>query len=96
MNEPEYEPQPPRFNIASITVSVITIVLYVVIYFQGAGQGPSILGNLIALFVVAGVGLTIAFILAMTAMMRGEDPMLVTLLALGVPPLWVVFLILHR
>lgn len=96
MSGSEQNPRTTRYNLGSITASVLTIVAYAVIYSHASGRGPSILGDVVALFIVAGVGLTLAFILAMAAMIRGEEPFLVTLIAFGVPPAFVAFLIFNR
>lgn len=96
MSRSEQNPRTTRYNLASITASVFTVVAYAVIYSHASGRGPSILGDVVALFIVTGIGLALAFILAMAAMMRGEEPIWITLVAFGVPPAFVAFLIFNR
>jgi hypothetical protein len=86
--------QPARYNFVSIMLSTLTIVSLVAIYFHGLGGGASVGGHFVAFIIVAGVGLTAAFIFAFAAMVRGEQPLALTLAAFGLPAAFVAILIL--
>ena len=74
-------------NVTSLAVSVITAVVSAAIVVQGRGSGMEGLSSVFALIIVAAIGFSVAFILALVAMLRGEQPFIVTLTAFAIPPI---------
>jgi hypothetical protein len=96
MRPSDHNSRNTRYSLISMGVTVITVTILAVFYFVRSGVGPAVASDLITLLVCGGLGLASAFVIALAAMIRGEEPVLLTLLALALPPAVVAFLILRR
>ena len=99
---PEADKQPTTQNVGasrnlvSLVISGITIVSAGASEASAAGAGMEALGSLFHEIILGGLGLLVAFLFACSAMARGEQPLVLTLLAFSIPPLAILFVILRQ
>jgi hypothetical protein len=69
----EHNSRNTRYCLVSMAVTVITVTILAIFYFVRSGVGPATANDLITLLVCGGLGLTSAFVIALVAMIRGEE-----------------------
>ena len=93
--KPEIRKAESSRNIVSLAFSIFTIIICTVIGISGSGTGMT--NALHAVFleiIIGGLGLSLAFAFGCFALVRGEQPMLLSLVAFAMPPLIILFLVL--
>ena len=76
-----------RRNVISIVISIMTLVISIAAMVSSHGLGMEGLRTTFSLIIYGGIALTVAFVFALTAMMHGEEPLILTLMAFALPPL---------
>jgi polysaccharide pyruvyl transferase WcaK-like protein len=74
-------------NAISILISILTALIGAAVFISGRGAGMEALSSLFHLIIFGSFALVVAFIFAASAMLRGEEPVGLTLLAFSLPPL---------
>ena len=70
----------------SLIISGVTSLIGVAVIVGGRGAGMEALSSLLPLIFFGGGGLVVAFLLGLVAMFRGEQPYILTALAIAIPP----------
>lgn len=83
-------------NIISMAISALTLVMSLAAMVSTRGAGMEGLRTTFSLIIYASVALAIAFAFACSAMIRGEEPILLTLVAFALPPLLIFIALLYR
>ena len=74
-----------KLNVISIIISAVTSLIGAAVIISGRGAGMEALASLLPLIVFGGGGLVVAFFLGVAAMFRGEQPYILTILAIAIP-----------
>jgi hypothetical protein len=84
-------------NVVSVAISLITLLIGAATMLSSRGSGMERgLSSAFFLIIYGSISLTLAFAFALAAMMRGEEPILLTLIAFVVPPLLGVIAIIRH
>jgi hypothetical protein len=75
-----------KFSVLSLSISGITSLIGAAVIISGRGAGMEALASLLPLIVFGGGGLVVAFFLGVAAIFRGEQPYILTILAIAIPP----------
>ena len=74
-------------NLVSVAISVVTLLVGAAMLSSRGGGMEQGLSGAFFLIIYGSIALTIAFAFALAAMMRGEEPFILTLIAFILPPL---------
>jgi len=83
-----------RRNVVSLVFYVATVLMCYVATVRSP-SGIEALRTLKYLIIFGGAGLFVAFVFAWVAMMRGEEPLALTLVAFALPPLTALVIFLR-
>ena len=75
-----------RLAVISLILSILTSLIGAIVISSGRGAGMEALGRVFPLIVLGGGGLIVAFLLGVVVMFREEQPRILTILAIVIPP----------
>jgi hypothetical protein len=75
-----------KFNVVSVCLTTASSIGGALTLIAGRGAGMEALSSLLPLVIFGGGGLALAFVLGLAAAFRKEQPYLLTLLSIALPP----------
>ena len=75
-----------KLNVLSLVISGVTSLIGASVIISGRGAGMEALSSVLPLIIFGGGGLVVAFLLGVAAIFRSERPQILTILAIGIPP----------